>query len=288
MLIAAIFVTLHAAQPAGPPIGRADTAAITARAELDSALAIVRRTSLWRDTATWAVVEPEVRAAAAGATTPREAYLAIRLLLRRLGDHHSALMEPAAAAGWSAGPLTNADPLVGNLGYSIGSVALPGYSGGAPDAVRAYAQRMHQVLAASAPRALRVGRRPAWQRRGQHASHARRAAAIPRRWDARRVRRAARDTAARMDRDGRPRRATPRPRSSGALVRRRAERAANGELGRDRGHLLPRSAAHALVRRADRGVEHREHADPAARRCAARARRRRGPCGPSVRGSGHP
>lgn len=95
MFFAAILLALRAT-----PSPAADTAlAPAAKAELDSALAVVRHNALWRDTVSWSVVEPEVRAA------------------------------------------------------SLGYVAVPGYSGGAPDAIRAYAARMHQVLAASLPRA---------------------------------------------------------------------------------------------------------------------------------------
>ena len=123
-----------------------------AQAQLDTAIALVRRSSLWRDTVSWSFVEPQVRALAAGSTTARDVYPAIRLLLSRLGDHHSFVMESRATSDWSAGRATNLDPVVRTVGDSVGYVSVPGYSGGAPDAIRKYAERMHALLLEVAPR----------------------------------------------------------------------------------------------------------------------------------------
>src|SRR5262245_64753385 len=60
-----------------------------ARRQLDSAIAITRRASYWRDTVSWPSVESDVRAFAVGAQTAADTYPAIRELLMRLGDHHS-------------------------------------------------------------------------------------------------------------------------------------------------------------------------------------------------------
>ncbi len=100
--------------------------AAAVEAELDSALRIVRRVSLWRDTVTWDRVEPDVRAAAAGAETTADAYAAIRYLLSRLGDHHSLLMRPRGAQSFTTGGADNAQPVVRVQQTGIGYVAVPG------------------------------------------------------------------------------------------------------------------------------------------------------------------
>ena len=123
-----------------------------AERELDSAIAIVRRVSLWRDTVTWSSVEPAVRAAAAGAETVADVYSAIRYLLSRLGDHHSLLMRPQGAQSFKTGGADNAQPVVRVQQTGIGYVAMPGFAGGDRTAIAAYARRLQDSLASAVGR----------------------------------------------------------------------------------------------------------------------------------------
>jgi carboxyl-terminal processing protease len=136
-----------------PGAGAGAPMAADARAVLDSALALVRRHALWRDTVTWAVVEPEVRTFAAGAQSASEVYPAVRLLLARLGDRHSSLGTPQAAARQNAAGANNVAAEVRALPAGVGYVWVPGYNGVENGAMRAYAERMHAALAAVTPAA---------------------------------------------------------------------------------------------------------------------------------------
>ena len=118
-----------------------------AQRELDSAFAIVRRRSLWRDTVTWDRVEPDVRALAAGAETAADTYAAIRALLARLGDHHSFLMEPRAATAVRTGGAENLRPLVRVQTDDIGYISVPAYSGSDRGAAESYVRAVHDSLA---------------------------------------------------------------------------------------------------------------------------------------------
>jgi hypothetical protein len=64
------------------PLARAQVAETrigdAARVQLDAALRIVRGHSLWRDTVSWATVEADIRAMAAGAETAADVYPALR------------------------------------------------------------------------------------------------------------------------------------------------------------------------------------------------------------------
>jgi carboxyl-terminal processing protease len=118
-----------------------------AQRELDSAFAIVRRGSLWRDTVTWSRVEPEVRAIAAGSETAADTHAAIRALLARLGDHHSFLMKPQGAAAFRTGGAENPRPLVRVQTDGIGYISVPAYSGIDKAAAESYVRAVHDSLA---------------------------------------------------------------------------------------------------------------------------------------------
>lgn len=136
------------------PIPAANGAlAAPAQRELDSAIALVRARSLWRDTVTWSVVERDVRAMAAGAETAEDIYPAIRLLLARLGDHHSFLMKPSATRQFQSGGAENPRPVVRVLPDAVGYVSVPAYSGAEQTAMLAYAKGMQDSLAAALPSA---------------------------------------------------------------------------------------------------------------------------------------
>jgi carboxyl-terminal processing protease len=122
-----------------------------AQVELDSAFAIVRRHSVWRDTITWSDVEGQLRPLAAGAQTATDVDAVLRLLLVRLGDNHSTFMPPRQATSFSSTGSQNPLPDVKGLGAGIGYIRVPAFSGGDPVAMRAYADTVHARLAALAP-----------------------------------------------------------------------------------------------------------------------------------------
>jgi C-terminal processing protease CtpA/Prc len=117
---------------------------------LDSAFAIVRRASLWRDTVTWSRVEPEVRRIAAGAESAADVYPALRTLLARLGDRHSFFLRPQGAQSFRTGGAENPKPVVRVYRPGVGYVSVPGYSGGDQSAALAYARSMQESLAQAA------------------------------------------------------------------------------------------------------------------------------------------
>lgn len=119
-----------------------------AQAELDAAIAIVRKNALRRDNLDWKVVEPDLRMIAAGAQTASDVYPAIRYLLSALRDRHSILMPPAVQK--ARNEVKNPPLEVRALGDGVGYVKVPGFSGNAPDAVREYTRAAHQSLAATA------------------------------------------------------------------------------------------------------------------------------------------
>lgn len=117
-----------------------------AQRELDSAFAIVRRAALWRDTVTWSRVEPEVRAIAAGSETTAETYPAIRMLLTRLGDHHSFLLKPQGASDFRSGGAQNPRPVVRVQTEGVGYISVPAYSGADKAAAESYVRAVHDSL----------------------------------------------------------------------------------------------------------------------------------------------
>ena len=133
--------------PASMPLGP------EAKAELDSAFAIVKRYSVWRDTITWPAVEAELRPLAAGAQTATEVHPVLRMLLTRLGDNHSTFMPPRQATSFSSTGSQNPFPDVKPLDRGVGYIRVPAFSGGDQVAIRAYADTVHVRLAALAPSA---------------------------------------------------------------------------------------------------------------------------------------
>ncbi len=134
-----------------PPMAANAPLAPAAQRVLDSALSIVRDHALWRDTVTWSVVEPRVRALAAGAETSADVYPAIRFLLTRLGDHHSFLMRPTATRGFQTGHAQNPRPEVRALPDSIGYISVAAYSGADAAASRQYVVDVHAAITTILP-----------------------------------------------------------------------------------------------------------------------------------------
>jgi len=128
------------------PLDASAPLAGAAKDVLDAALTITKKNSLNRDTVAWNVVEPKVRALAAGAEKSADVYPAIRYLLAKLEDHHSFLLPPAQTNQFRTGGAQNPIPEVRALPERVGYVGMPGYSGGEPVAMRTYATRMHDAL----------------------------------------------------------------------------------------------------------------------------------------------
>jgi len=61
---------------------------------LEEALSIIRANALYADTVDWPAAMARAKLFASDATTPAEAYAAVRQLLRALNDHHSLLLLP--------------------------------------------------------------------------------------------------------------------------------------------------------------------------------------------------
>ena len=124
----------------------------TAKAYLDSAIALAQARAYWSDTVSWKAVTSEVHALAQGATTPRDTHEAIRYLLSRIGDHHSFFAPPAnGSAGQSPNtPAAAAVPPVDVqlLGDGITRVTVPGYTRTDSISERQYVTELHLKLAA--------------------------------------------------------------------------------------------------------------------------------------------
>lgn len=117
-----------------------------ARKTLEAALAIVKEHALRRNEVAWNVVEPRVRAYAAGSQTSSEVYPAIRFLLSELGDHHSFLSPPSQTTAMRMGSVQNLNPEVRSASDGVGYVKVPSYQGWEPASMRTYAERFHQSL----------------------------------------------------------------------------------------------------------------------------------------------
>ncbi len=130
----------------GPRFDATGSIAPAAQKVLDAAISIVKTNALRASSVTWPVVEPEIRAYAAGAEQPSDVYPAIRLLLSKLGDRHSSLMTPSGTSRFNAGGAENQPADVRSLN-EVGYINVPAYGGGDPAAARAYATRVHDGLA---------------------------------------------------------------------------------------------------------------------------------------------
>lgn len=118
-------VSINALEPAN---------VISAQAELDAAIDIVRKNALRAAAVDWKTTEPQVRAKIVDSELSQEAYPAIRMLLASLGDHHSFLMEPVESRKEEHSGVPSAAPIVDEQPASIGYVAMPGYLGTGPQA----------------------------------------------------------------------------------------------------------------------------------------------------------
>jgi hypothetical protein len=121
-----------------------------ARNVLDTAIALIKEQALRRDAVAWDVVEPRVRALAAGAERTSDVYPAIRYLIRQLDDHHSRLTIPSQTAAFLSGGAQNPPVEARSLPGGVGYVKVPGYVGADTSAMWTYTTRTHQAIGAIA------------------------------------------------------------------------------------------------------------------------------------------
>lgn len=120
---------------------------------VDSAIAVARTRSVWRDTLSWDRIVPEVYSMAVGAGSAAEAFPAIHFLARRLGDRHSGFLPPTTARAFQTGGSQNPAPTVKPLTGRVGYVSVPAYSGGEVTAMTNYSNALHTELLALLPSA---------------------------------------------------------------------------------------------------------------------------------------
>lgn len=109
---------------------------------LDAAIRIVRTHALRSRDVDWIRVEPEIRAMAKNAKQTRDVYPAIRVLLAKLGDHHSFLMEPWLEHQQQVGGGATSASVVTLKQDGMGYIDMPGYRGMDPAARRAFVRDM--------------------------------------------------------------------------------------------------------------------------------------------------
>jgi len=98
-------------------------------AVLEAAIRIVRAHALHARDVDWNTVEPELRAMVKDAKALADVYPVIRVLLKKLGDHHSFLMEPLAAHQEVTGGGPSSPSTVTLKQGGIGYIDMPGYRG---------------------------------------------------------------------------------------------------------------------------------------------------------------
>jgi hypothetical protein len=124
-----------------------------ARRYVDAALDIMQEQSINRRSIDWPAFRVAALDQARGATAVSDAHLAVRYALRNLGDHHSYLMTPQAAASLSVTPVSNARtgrkpvaPSGALLDQAVGYVRVPGFAGGSPMSQVQFADRLQGLL----------------------------------------------------------------------------------------------------------------------------------------------
>ena len=136
---------------AGPLLDPSAALAPLAQQTLDSAIAIARRNSLWRDTVSWQAVLPTVRLMASGAQKSDETYPAIKYLLNKLGDHHSFHMNVRSTQSFSTGVCRIRGRKCARWSLPSATFSVPAYSGAERAALQQYARDVHSALDQVAP-----------------------------------------------------------------------------------------------------------------------------------------
>jgi hypothetical protein len=107
------------------PLDPAPASADDAKAYLDRALDLLQARHINTAKADWPKLRAEAYAQAAGATTPRETYPAIRATITALGERHTFLRPPTPPKTSGAPPPARALP-VGHMTGHVAILALPG------------------------------------------------------------------------------------------------------------------------------------------------------------------
>jgi C-terminal processing protease CtpA/Prc len=140
----------------GPPLDAGAPLTAEATAVLETAINHIKTEALRRERVT-PELERSARLLAAGAATSIDVYPAIQYLIAKLQDGHTSFFSPAAwrmvnGTSPSAAP-ANRDPAVSTTGQ-VGYIEMPGYLGNQAEALRAYAARVHGLLAEERPNAV--------------------------------------------------------------------------------------------------------------------------------------
>jgi C-terminal processing protease CtpA/Prc len=122
-------------------------------AYLEEALAIMAENSVRRDSVDWSTLRAQTLRLAAGATTTVEAYPALRVAIEELGDAHSNLFTPEAAAILRGDDATSGvlgswrSPSAMTFDDTIGYVSVPGFIGTGPERTMRFADEIQAVIA---------------------------------------------------------------------------------------------------------------------------------------------
>ena len=130
------------------------------QALVDSAVVLVRKYALYRDSVSWDTLVPALRRRVAGARTAEEAYPVLGMLTRALGDRHSHVRVPppgrapsVLGSGSSAGELTprrRAEPPIEPRYFErfhIGYLRVPSHGGGDVELSRTMAAGARAAIA---------------------------------------------------------------------------------------------------------------------------------------------
>jgi carboxyl-terminal processing protease len=113
---------------------------------LDTAMRLIKENALRRDAVAWDLVEPRVRALAAGAAKTSDVYPAIRYLIDQLDDHHSRLTVPVQTAAFLSGGAQNPPAETRALPDHVGYMRVPGNTGADTSAMWTYTTRTHHAI----------------------------------------------------------------------------------------------------------------------------------------------
>jgi C-terminal processing protease CtpA/Prc len=114
---------------------------------LNEALYIMETNSLRRDEIDWPALRAEVFAQAAGAVETADAYEALRLAVKMLGDGHSRFLSPEEAEIMLGGKGENQTPTASLVSERFGYLWLPGYLGSDPLEGNQHAEQIQAIIA---------------------------------------------------------------------------------------------------------------------------------------------
>ena len=117
-------------------------AAVSPDTVLDAAIRIVRTNALHSQDVDWNTVEPEIRTMAKDAKDSIDVYPAIRVMLAKLGDHHSFLMDPLFRRAMETEGVASSLPVIVLKPGDVGYIKMPGYFGTDRTAGQMFAKAM--------------------------------------------------------------------------------------------------------------------------------------------------